>query len=189
MLRRPTGSRPAPPAGGALARTSPVSARYLGAAAPAERPCSRSPSGSSACPSSPPPALCARGRAAPQPSLRLSDSGNGPAARGRGSGRAAPVTGNASARAGPPPSRGAACLSLRAPGCPSAAFRRSALELEQFCQLPPHPLLGRSGRPELCGYPARGGGRSGPGSFVRTRGASAETGQRWPDEGSADSLV
>lgn len=55
-----------------------------------------------------PPPVWASGRAAPQSSLRFSDSGNGPAAEGEGEAGADPVTGNASG-----PSRPAPCARVQ----------------------------------------------------------------------------
>lgn len=102
-----------------------------------------------------PPAPCACGRAAPQPSLRFSDSGNGPAAAGEGAARAAPVTGNASARAGPPLSRGAAFLPLRAPERPSGCVSALCCRLRLVFPTSSLPPPGKKWPPRAVRVPRR----------------------------------
>lgn len=82
MLQCRTNGRPAWPNGGTLAHRRPLSECYLRIEAPMELLCFLIDLSFFNLSCHGPQSLCANGRTAPQPSLRISDSGNGPAATG-----------------------------------------------------------------------------------------------------------
>lgn len=162
---RQTIRRPSWPKRGTLAHRQPPSEYYLRIWTPVEllRSWSTSQSFNLSFPALPP-ALCANGRTAPQPSIRFSDSGNGPAAAGEWEAGATPVTGNTSDPSLPAPFTRVQLASLHGV-LKHTSYCVSALCL--FFQLYHHPSW-EVAAPSCPGTLKRRGRRSGPGSPYKT---------------------